>query len=92
MHEDVADSQVQSNGAAGSGVPYVRIDGDTDSRDRRAAVKRFADEPGVRVALLSVTAAGKGLFGSLDLSGDSLAVFGKLPRGLWHANAALLRL
>ncbi len=58
-HEDEAASQVDSNGAAGSGVPYVRIDGDTDSRDRCAAVKRFADEPGVRVALLSVTAAGE---------------------------------
>ena len=49
------------NGAAGSGVPYVRIDGDTDSRDRCAAVRRFADEPGMRVALLSVTAAGEDL-------------------------------
>lgn len=41
-----------------AGVVYVRIDGSTDSEDRRAAVNRFRDDPTVSVALLSVTAAG----------------------------------
>lgn len=40
------------------GVPYVRIDGDTDSRDRRTACLQFKEDPVVRVALLSITAAG----------------------------------
>ena len=40
------------------GVPYVRIDGDTDSRDRRSACLQFKEDPAIRVALLSITAAG----------------------------------
>lgn len=39
-------------------VPYVRVDGDTDGRDRRAAVLTFHEDPSIRVALLSITAAG----------------------------------
>ena len=48
-------------GQAGEGqgrVSYVRVDGDTDSRDRRSAVLKFRDDPSVKVALLSITAAG----------------------------------
>ena len=41
-----------------SGVPYVRIDGDTDSRDRQTACLQFKEDPTIRVALLSITAAG----------------------------------
>ncbi len=41
-----------------AGAEYVRIDGATDHRDRRAAAARFRDDPAVRVALLSITAAG----------------------------------
>jgi SNF2 family DNA or RNA helicase len=41
------------------GVPFVRIDGSTDSFDRRSVVNRFRDDPSIRVALLSVTAAGE---------------------------------
>jgi SNF2 family DNA or RNA helicase len=40
------------------GAPYVRIDGSSDGHDRRLAVNRFRDDPGIHVALLSVTAAG----------------------------------
>ena len=40
------------------GVPYVRIDGQTDSRDRRTACLQFKEDPAIRVALLSITAAG----------------------------------
>ena len=40
------------------GVPYVRIDGETDSRDRRTACLQFKEDPSIRVALLSITAAG----------------------------------
>lgn len=40
------------------GVPYVRIDGETDSRDRRTACLQFKEDPAIRVALLSITAAG----------------------------------
>eukprot|EP00955_Chlamydomonas_euryale_P059945 357553-Chlamydomonas_euryale.AAC.3 len=39
------------------GVGYVRIDGAADMMQRRAAVREFAGNPAVRVALLSVTAA-----------------------------------
>ena len=40
------------------GVPYVRIEGATDAADRHAAVQRFRDDVSIRVALLSITAAG----------------------------------
>lgn len=40
------------------GVPYVRIDGETDSRDRRTACLQFREDPAIRAALLSITAAG----------------------------------
>ncbi len=41
-----------------AGASYVRIDGATDHVARREACHRFRDDPSVRVALLSVTAAG----------------------------------
>lgn len=43
---------------AWQGASYVRIEGATDIRDRHEAVKRFRTDPSIRVALLSVTAAG----------------------------------
>ena len=51
-----------------AGVPYVRIDGETDSRDRRTACLRFKEDPAIRVALLSITAAGAPLLSELVLS------------------------
>ena len=50
-----------------TGVPYVRIDGDTDSRDRQTACLQFREDPAIRVALLSITAAGALYLGSLYL-------------------------
>ena len=44
-----------------AGVPYVRIDGETDSRDRRTACLHFKEDPAIRAALLSITAAGVSL-------------------------------
>lgn len=41
-----------------SGVGFVRIDGSHDSTERLEAVRRFRSDPSVRVALLSITAAG----------------------------------
>jgi len=41
-----------------AGVGYVQIDGSTDQRDRRDACQRFKNDPSIRVALLSVMAAG----------------------------------
>ena len=50
---------LEGQDSEGSGqVPYVRVDGDTDSRDRRSAVLKFREDPSVKVALLSITAAG----------------------------------
>ena len=42
-----------------AGAAYVRIDGATDHPSRREACRRFRDDPSVRVALLSVMAAGE---------------------------------
>ncbi|KAL0027354.1 hypothetical protein WJX79_003195 [Trebouxia sp. C0005] len=58
------------------GVPYVRIDGETDSRDRRTACLQFKEDPSIRAALLSITAAGTGL----DFSAASAVVFVELPQ------------
>ncbi|KAL4428086.1 hypothetical protein ABPG75_002175 [Micractinium tetrahymenae] len=63
-------------GASGyAPVGYVRIDGGTDPEDRHMAVRRFRSDASVRVALLSVTAAGVGL----DFSSASVVVFAELP-------------
>ncbi|GIM10872.1 hypothetical protein Vretimale_14479, partial [Volvox reticuliferus] len=61
--------------AVWQGVNYVRIDGSHDSGERRTAVMRFRDDPTVRVALLSITAAAVGL----DFSTASAVVFVELP-------------
>jgi SNF2 family DNA or RNA helicase len=42
------------------GVGFVRVDGSHDSQERLMAVQRFRTDPNIRVALLSVTAAGVG--------------------------------
>lgn len=58
MNKLAAALEGQNGGADWQGVSYVRIDGSSDSRDRRAAVAQFRDDPNIAVALLSVTAAG----------------------------------
>ena len=42
-------------------VQYIRIDGSTPSRERQLRVSSFQESSSVRVAILSVTAAGTGL-------------------------------
>ncbi len=56
-------------------MQYIRIQGDVPPSERQALVARFRDDPDVRVALLSVTAAGVGL----DLSAASNVVFAEIP-------------
>jgi hypothetical protein len=63
-----------------SPVPFVRIDGGTDGEGRREAAARFRADPRVRVALLSVTAAGVGL----DFSCASVVVFAGERCGVMH--------
>ncbi|KAK9812930.1 hypothetical protein WJX72_005929 [[Myrmecia] bisecta] len=69
-------SALEGNSSDWAGIAYVRIEGATDPVERRLAVQRFRDDPSVRVALLSVTAAGTGL----DFSAASAVVFAELPR------------
>ena len=57
------------------GVGFVRIDGSVDSVGRQAAVRAFRDNPSIRVALLSITAAAIGL----DFSKATVVVFAELP-------------
>lgn len=55
---------------------YVRIDGNCDAYDKISAVRKFANDTAVRVALLSITAAGVGL----DFSSASVVIFVELPK------------
>lgn len=60
-YRDVMDqiaSALEGQHKGWEGVNYVRIDGSTDSLDRRKATQRFRDDPTISVALLSITAAG----------------------------------
>ncbi|CAI5479109.1 unnamed protein product [Closterium sp. Yama58-4] len=54
----------------------VRVDGTTPPLERAEAVKRFATEPQVRVAIVGVTAGGVGL----DFSAAQTIVFAEIPR------------
>lgn len=42
-------------------VKYVRLDGQTPSRERSEAVARFQADPEIRLAVLSMTACGQGI-------------------------------
>ncbi|EKX39033.1 hypothetical protein GUITHDRAFT_76774, partial [Guillardia theta CCMP2712] len=55
-------------------VQYIRIDGSTPSRERQLRVSSFQESSSVRVAILSVTAAGTGL----TLTAANLVVFAEL--------------
>ena len=65
MNKLAAALEGQGGGADWQGISYVRIDGASDSKDRRAAVAQFRDDPNIAVALLSVTAAGRFLLPGL---------------------------
>jgi hypothetical protein len=66
------------------GVGYVRVDGSHDSQERLEAVRRFKNDPSVRVALLSITAAGIG-----ELQGWA---YGVLGHDCWHVALDLMML
>jgi hypothetical protein len=79
----VGNSSNSGRGGGGVGVrrrfEFVRVDGETDAEGRREAVERFRSDARVRVALLSVTAAGVGL----DFSAASGVVFVGTCRSFW---------
>lgn len=64
------------------GVPHIRIDGGTAPRERQAQVELFQSDPSVRVALLSLTAAGL----ALTLTAASRVLFVEL---FWTPGALL---
>lgn len=53
---------------------FMRIDGATDPRDRQEYVNGFQNDPAVKVALLSITAAGIGI----TLTAASIVVFAEV--------------
>ncbi|KXZ48890.1 hypothetical protein GPECTOR_24g179 [Gonium pectorale] len=55
-------------------VKYIRIDGQTSSEERAAGVSRFQNDEDVKVAILSIKAAGVGL----TMTASSLVVFAEL--------------
>lgn len=76
LSRDVMDGLATEFEAMLGSTGYVRIDGQSDSTDRMQAVNKFRCNPDVRLALLSITAAGVGL----DFSTASVVVFVELPR------------
>ena len=63
-----------TNALRAARVPHVRIDGTTPSLERAIAVRRFQEEPDLRVAVLSIQACGQGI----TLTAASDVVFGEL--------------
>lgn len=57
-----------------AGVDKIRIDGSTSTEKRQAYVDRFQNDPKVRLAVLSLMAAGTGL----TLTASSTVVFGEM--------------
>jgi len=64
--EEVAKKKLGSN--------YIRIDGKTSNENRPPLIKKFQENPDVRVAVLSITACGQGL----TLTAASIVVFAEL--------------
>jgi hypothetical protein len=60
--------------AVNARVGFVRIDGSTSQPDRHTAVQRFQNDPNVRLAILSIKAAGQGL----TLTAASTVVFAEM--------------
>ena len=60
--------------AVNARVGFVRIDGSTSQADRHAAVQRFQGDPQVRLAILSIKAAGQGAH-ARDRSSAELYVY-----------------
>jgi SNF2 family DNA or RNA helicase len=60
-HIFVLDDLIEQAGLSnttGSDKRYIRIDGSTSPRERQAQIKSFQADPGVRIAILGITAAG----------------------------------
>lgn len=70
-HRDVLD-QIEKK--ALRNLPYIRIDGSTQPRERQARTQRFQTDASVRVALLSLTAAGV----AITLTAANRAIFAEL--------------
>ena len=68
-HKDMLDALEES-----MDVPYIRIDGSTAAEKRPELVERFQTDDNVRIALLSIGAAGTGL----TLTAASTVVFAEL--------------
>ena len=73
-HKEVLDTIEEAVSKALKGVGHIRIDGSVNPADRASRVKKFQNKPQVRLALLSVTAAGVGL----TLTAASSVIFAEL--------------
>ena len=56
------------------GEYYIRIDGKTSPENRNLFCRKFQENPNIKMAILSITAANAGI----NLSAASLVVFGEL--------------
>jgi SWI/SNF-related matrix-associated actin-dependent regulator 1 of chromatin subfamily A len=56
------------------GKYYIRIDGKTSAEQRNLFCRKFQENPNIKMAILSITAANAGI----NLSAASLVVFGEL--------------
>ena len=73
-HKEVLDTIEDAVSKAFKGVGHIRIDGAVSPADRASRVKKFQTKPQIRLALLSVTAAGVGL----TLTAASSVIFAEL--------------
>lgn len=73
-HKEVLDALEHTVSKKMKGVGHIRIDGSVPSAERAARVKKFQTNAKIRVALLSVTAAGVGL----TLTAASSVLFSEL--------------
>lgn len=62
-------------------IDHIFIDGTTSAAQRRELADRFQADPGCRVALLSITAAGVGITLTAATVGGCLRVQGVLGGG-----------
>lgn len=73
-HQDVMDTLEKAVAKKYKGVGHIRIDGSVPSNERAVRVRKFQTSPQVRVAILSMTAAGVGL----TLTAASSVLFAEL--------------
>lgn len=73
-HKQVMDTLENAVAKKYKGVGHIRIDGSVAANDRAARVRKFQTSPQIRVAILSMTAAGVGL----TLTAASSVLFAEL--------------